>query len=188
MATRHFSLQRGPAPSHSSAQTARAQLGLTQQELAQLLGVSRTALAMAEQGSRDLPSAAAQRLLNLLQALAALPAPVPAAVLSTSQREDLEIRLQAIQLAEYPLRQQLRRVQIKLAQARLRQQAEPALRATLLATEALAHRKLSRLAEAADAYLRDEGATPALLELRLQVLAFERAEVARLLNGPALAG
>lgn len=179
---RHFSHQRGPLASHGIEQTVRVQLGLTQQDLARLLGVSRTALAMAEQGSRDLPSPAAGRLLAMWQALAEMPAPVSATVLSARQREDLSMRLQAIQLEEYPLRQQLRRVQIRLTQARVRQQAEPALRAALPATEALAHRKLGRLAEESDAYLRDEGATPALLELRLRVLAFERAEIEQLLK------
>ncbi|RZK43849.1 MAG: helix-turn-helix domain-containing protein [Hymenobacter sp.] len=179
---RHFSHQRGPLASHTTEQAVRAQLGLTQQDLARLLGVSRTALAMAEQGSRDLPSAATVRLLGLWQALATMPAPVAAAVLSAGQREDLSIRLQGIQLEEYPLRQQLRRVQIRLTQARVRQQAESVLRAALPATEALAHRKLGRLAEAADACLRDESATPALLELRLRVLAFERAEIEKLLG------
>ncbi|RYY19410.1 MAG: helix-turn-helix domain-containing protein [Cytophagaceae bacterium] len=178
---RHFSRQRGPLASHGTAQAVRAQLGFTQQDLARLLGVSRTALAMAEQGSRALPAAAAARLLTLGQALAAMPTPVPVAVLSARQREALAMRLQAIQLEEYPVRQQLRQVQIRLAQARVRQQAEPALRAILPATEALAHRKLGRLAEESDAYLRDEGATPALLELRLRVLAFERAELEKLL-------
>jgi len=144
---RHFSHQRGPSASHTTEQAVRAQLGLTQQALAQLLGVSRTALAMAENGRRDLPPAASVRLLNLWQALAAMPAPVPAAALSPEQRENLSIRLQAIQLEEYPLRQQLGRVQIRLSQARLRQQAESVLRASLPATEALAHRKLGRLAE-----------------------------------------
>jgi transcriptional regulator with XRE-family HTH domain len=177
----HFSHQRGSLSSHTTEQAVRAQLGLTQQALAQLLGISRTALAMAEQGSRALAPAASQRLLSLWQALAAMPTPVPVAVLSADQREKLSIRLQAIQLEEYPLRQQLQRVQIRLAQARLRQQAEPALRAALPATEALAHRKLGRLAEEADACLRDEGSEPALLELRLRVLAFERAEIERLL-------
>ena len=36
-------------------------------------------------------------------------------------------------------------------------------------------------AEEAEQYLRDEAATPALLELRLRVLAFERAEIERIL-------
>jgi transcriptional regulator with XRE-family HTH domain len=178
----HFSHQRGPSSSHNTGQAVRAQLGLTQQDLAQLLGVSRSALAMAERGSRDLPPAIAQRLLSLRQALDTLPVPVAATVLSAEQREKLAIRLQAIQLEEYPLRQQLQRVQIRLNQARLRQQAEVVLRAALPATEALAHRKLGRLADAADACLRDEGGEPALLELRLRVLAFERAEIEQLLK------
>jgi transcriptional regulator with XRE-family HTH domain len=178
---RHFSHQRGPSASHTTEQAVRAQLGLTQQALAQLLGVSRTALAMAENGRRNLPPAASVRLLNLWQALAAMPAPVLAAALSPEQRENLSIRLQAIQIEEYPLRQQLGRVQIRLSQARLRQQAESVLRASLPATEALAHRKLGRLAEEADACLRDEGSEPALLELRLRVLAFERAEIEKVL-------
>ena len=183
MATRHFSHQRGPAASHGLAQTVRAHLGLTQQDLAHLLDTSRATLAMAELGQRDLPPAAPLLLGQLRQALAALPAaatatPVP---LSPDQRDTLDLRRQGIELEEYPLRQQLQRVQTRLLQARQLQQAEPIWRAALPATNALVHRKLSRLAEKAEAYLRDEGATPALLELRLQVLAFERAEIERII-------
>lgn len=184
MATRHFSHQRGPAPSHGIAQTVRAHLGLTQLELAMLLNVSRGTLAMAELGRRDLPPAATVLLAQLLPTLLATPAPAAAAPapLSPDQRDVLDLRRQGIGLEEYSLRQQLKRVQTRLLQARRRQQAEPVLRAALPATDALAHRKLSRLAEAAEQYLRDEGATPALLELRLRVLAFERAEIERLLG------
>lgn len=183
MATRHFSHQRGPAASHGIEQSVRARLGLTQLDLAMLLDVSRATLAMAELHRRDLPPAANLLLAQLGQALAAAPpeaaaAPAP---LSPEQRDTLDLRRQGIGLEEYPLRQQLKRVQTRLLQARQRQQAEPVLRAALPATNALAHRKLSRLAEEAEQYLRDEGATPALLELRLRVLAFERAEIERIL-------
>jgi transcriptional regulator with XRE-family HTH domain len=184
MATQHFSHQRGPAASHSTEQAVRAHLGLTQLELATLLSVSRATLAMAELGRRDLPPAATVLLAQLLPALIATPtqaagAPAP---LSPNQREGLGLRRQGIGLEEDSLREQLKRVQTRLLQARQRQQAEAVLRAALPATEALAHRKLSRLAEEAETYLRAEGATPALLELRLRVLAFERAELERLLG------
>jgi transcriptional regulator with XRE-family HTH domain len=183
MPTRHFSHQRGPAPSHGIAQTVRAHLGLTQLELAMLLNVSRGTLAMAELDRRDLPPAATVLLAQLLPALLATPAPVDTtAPLTLEQRDTLELRRQAIELEEHPLRQQLKQVQIRLLQARQRQLAEPILRAALPPTDTIAHRKLSRLAEAAEQYLRDEGAAPALLELRLRVLAFEREELERLLG------
>jgi transcriptional regulator with XRE-family HTH domain len=183
MATRHFSHQRGPAASHGIEQSVRARLGLTQLDLAMLLDVSRATLAMAELHRRDLPPAANLLLAQLWQFLAAPPETAAvSAPLSPEQRDTLDLRRQGIGLEEYPLRQQLKRVQTRLLQARQRQQAEPVLRAALPATNALAHRKLSRLAEEAEQYLRDEGATPALLELRLRVLAFERAEIDKLLG------
>jgi hypothetical protein len=74
-------------------------------------------------------------------------------------------------------------VQTRLLQAHQRQLTEPMLRAALPPTDTRAHRKLSRLAEDAEACLRDESATPALLELGLRVLAFEQAEIERLLSG-----
>jgi len=184
MATQHFSHQRGPAASHGLEQSVRAQLRLTQLDLAMLLSVSRAALAMAESGRRSLPPAAHLLLDQLWQTMAAAPVETAAAStpLSPEQRDTLSLRRQGIGLEENPLRQQLKRVQTRLLQARQRQQAEPVLRATLPATNTVAHRKLSRLAEEAEQYLRDEGATPALLELRLRVLAFERAEIERLLR------
>jgi transcriptional regulator with XRE-family HTH domain len=181
MATQHFSHQRGPAASHGIEQTVRAHLGLTQLELAMLLNVSRGTLAMAELGHRDLPPAATAVLAQLLPALLATPPPASAAPLTPEQRDALDLRRQGIGLEEYPLRQQLARVQTRLLQARRRQLAEHVLRAALPPTDTLAHRKLSRLAEAAEACLHTESAAPALLELRLRVLAFERAEVERIL-------
>jgi transcriptional regulator with XRE-family HTH domain len=182
MATQHFSYQRGPAASHGLEQGVRAQLGLTQLDLAMLLGVSRATLAMAELGRRSLPPAAHLLLVQLGQTMAAPQESAAAsAPLSPKQRDTLNVRRQGIELEEYPLRQQLERVQIRLLQARQRQQAEAVLRAALPATNTVAHRKLSRLAEEAEQYLRDEAATPALLELRLRVLAFERAEIERIL-------
>lgn len=187
MSSRHFSHKQGSSPSHGIEQTVRAHLGLTQQELARLLGVSRTTLAMAEHGSRDLPPAVSVQLLRLWQAIADAPAtpetPVP---LSSAQRDTLDLRRLAIKREEYPVHQQLKRIQIRLAQARQRQQVEPALRAALPASEVQAHRWLGRLADEADARLRDEGGEPVLLELRLRVLAFERAEIDKLLGEPIL--
>jgi transcriptional regulator with XRE-family HTH domain len=185
MATQHFSLQRGPTASHGLAQTVRAHLGLTQQDLAVLLGVSRATLAMAELGRRSLPPAANLLLAQLGEAVTTVPeaataTPTP---LSPAQRDTLTVRRQGIGLEEHSLHQQLKRAQTRLLQARQRQQAESVLRAALPATNAAAHRKLSHLAEESEQYLRDEGATPALLELRLRVLAFERAEIDKLLGG-----
>jgi transcriptional regulator with XRE-family HTH domain len=181
MASQHFSHQRGPASSHGIEQLVRAHLGLTQLELAMLLNISRGTLAMAELGRRDLPPAATAVLAQLLPALSATPPSASAVPLTPEQRDTLDLRRQSLGLEENSLRQQLARAQIRLLQARRRQLAEPVLRAALPSTDTLAHRKLSRLAEAAEACLRDESAAPTLLELRLRVLAFEQAEIERIL-------
>ncbi len=55
MNRRHVSGSKGPKPSYNMLQLVRTHLGLTQQQVADLLGVSRTAVAMEERGERRLP-------------------------------------------------------------------------------------------------------------------------------------
>ena len=185
-----FSHFQGPQLADNTSQLIRGHFGLTQPELAGLLGVSRSTVAMSEQGetgARSLPTAAWQRLMALALAmpvpdgLALVPA-VPAIVaLLPYQREELELRLRRLQVDEYPLQKQLAQAQTHLAQARLRLQALPALRTAFPVDDERAQRWLTRFGEDAETTLRDEGATPAQLQLRLDVLAFERAGITRLL-------
>ena len=184
---RKFSSGRGPRPFLNATQLVRAHLGLTQQDLADLLRVSRGAVAMDERGERFLPGASAERLRQLGQVLPVPdgPAPVPAVpapVLSADDRETLDLRRQGLALEAYPLKKQLARVEVRLAQARLWQQALPALRVAFPAEDAFAHQWLDYFAGKAAATLRDDSGTPALLGLRLATLAFEMAEIDRLLG------
>ena len=192
---RKFSRQRSPSPYLSLSEAVQASFGLTQEQLAYLLGVSRATLSLDGRptttpgGMRRLPLQALQRLTVLQQQLPAPygPAPTPAATaggaLLPDEQETLELRLQKIELERYPLEQQLARCQTRLAQARLRQQALPTLRATFAPDDARAQQALDHLSQNADLTLRHDGGTPALLELRLRVLAFEAAEIERLLAG-----
>ena len=131
-----FSRHRAQQPDLAGGQKVRACFGLTQLQLALLLGVSREALAADEKERRYLMGAPGILLSKLGQVVRALPAdntlPTPPAVpgLSDYDRKTLRLRLMAIGLEErYRLRQQLARCQTELAQARRRQQALPALRA-----------------------------------------------------------
>ncbi|MGI4871846.1 MAG: helix-turn-helix domain-containing protein [Janthinobacterium lividum] len=168
----------------STGHFVRTELGLTQQELAWLLGVSRVALAKEEGNSRQLPPDAMRRLLDvarLLHTLAAPASPPPLPPPDAAQRETLALRLLAIQLAEYPVRQELARQQQRLAQFRRRTQAAPAIQALLPAEATHARQALDSLLRQADGYLALDATEPLLPELRLRVLAFERAEIERIL-------
>ena len=161
----------------------RAELGFTQQELAWLLGVSRVALAKDEGDSRLLPSEPGRRLFDfsrLLHTLPPLPDQPPPPP-DAAQREKLGRRLQAIRLAEYPVQQQLNRLHPYLRQLRRRQQAGPALQAALADTDR-PRQFLEILLREGAGLLALDATAPLLLELRLRVLAFERAEIERLLN------
>ena len=192
---RRFSHQRPVSPYLNLLEAVQAGFGLTQQQLARLLGVSRTTLTMegraatAPGSARQLPSAAVVRLVALQQQLPAPygPAPVPLAapggVLAPDERETLQLRLQKIGLEKYPIEKALARCQARLAQARLRQQALPNLQAALEPDDERGRQQLDYLAQGAALTLRHDAGTPALLELRLRVLAFEAAEIERLLAG-----
>ncbi|MFD2785648.1 antitoxin Xre-like helix-turn-helix domain-containing protein [Hymenobacter rubripertinctus] len=189
---RKFSRHRAPSPHLSLLQAIQAHLGLTQAQVADLLDVSRATLSqdgrLTDTGMvRRVPSAAMLRLLALQQLLPAphgpapLPPPRPPAPLLAEERETLELRRQKIDLEKYPLEKALARCQTRLAQAQLRQQALPALQAALGPDDEQLGLLLDMLIRRADFTLDADDSTRQLLELRLRVLAFEAAEIARLL-------
>jgi len=127
----------------SSVEILQAYFGFTQQDMAILLGVSRTTLAMhgrpgtAVGSERSMPSAAILRLVSLLPNLpppygsATEPPAEPAPELADYERKKLKWRLTEIAIAEYPLQEKLERCQNRLAQARRCLHALPTLRAAL---------------------------------------------------------
>lgn len=192
MSRRKFSRHREPTPYLNGAALLRANFGLTQQEMANLLGVSRASVAMDERGERLISGAAGLRLRQLEQAVAphliAGPLPVPAGpppALSAYECETLRLRLMGIELAAYPLRKQLARCQTRRAQAALRLRVLPVLRAAFPSDDARAQRWLEYFGDMAQLMLDEVGATPELLTLQLAVLAFEATETKRLLGDAA---
>lgn len=158
--------------------------------MADLLGVTRAVLSMSNQPGRTLPFEVWQRLQWLLDALppapvatADGPAPVPPApplpppAFSDDERQGLDLRRRGLELQAQALSRQLARCQTRLAQARLRQQAIPGLRALFLVAEELAHVRFNIWERRAAYTLRTEGNAAALLELRQSVLAFEAEEI-----------
>ena len=152
------------------------------------MAVSRSAVALHERGDRRLP----QRTEALLEPLyAVLPPPeatdqpLPAPVLTAADRAELTLLRQALALQIYPLEQELARCRVRLAQAQLWVQALPALRATFSAANNSAQLWLNDFNSKAAAIRQEEAAQPALLKLRLATLAFEMAEIDRLLGEAA---
>ena len=147
-----FSRHRAKQPDLAGGQKVRACFGLTQLQLALLLGISREVLAADETGWRYLSGPPARLLNELGQVVRALPADKdsptqpPASELSDDSRDTLRLRLMGIGLEEYRLRQQLERCQTGLAQMRRREQALYALRKALPADNAYAVRWLTQFA------------------------------------------
>ncbi|WP_400190122.1 hypothetical protein [Hymenobacter sp. B81] len=182
MKRRKFSHHRPLQSSHNATQAVRARLGLTQDDLAYLMEVSRAAVAMDEHGTRFLPWPQAKLLFALQAALpAALPPPEPP-VLTEAQRDDLSFRRQGLRVAARPLQQKLEHLQVRLAQARCWQQVLPQLRTAFPADNAHAHEWLSLFERRAAGILRHEAGAPALLQVRLAAIALEIAEITRLLD------
>ncbi|TGE15839.1 hypothetical protein [Hymenobacter elongatus] len=184
MAKRNFSHGRGPTPFLSRLQLVQAHFGLSQQHVAELLLVPRATLTMDETGQRLLPLAATLRLDALRQQLPApygpAPAPpMPAPHLTEEEQWELQMRQRKIGLEEYSLEQALARSQNHLRQAQLRLQVLPALREAL--PDEWGQTWLNTFEAQAQLWLKYDTGTPALLELRLKVLAFEKQEIARLL-------
>lgn len=96
---RKFSHQKGPNQLRNTVQRVRAELSLTQDDLARLLDVSRSAVAMAERGARSLPWPNVLLLHALQTALLVPPlAPdtLPPPPLSAAERDDLASALAAL--------------------------------------------------------------------------------------------
>lgn len=187
---RSFSRNRGPKSYYNIQQLVRAHFGLSQPDVARLLHLTRATVAMDEAGQRNMPTAAWFRFHHLTQALPVPdgPAPVPEAGplrLAQEDQASLQLRLQGIEVQKYPVQQQLTRCQTRLAQARLRLQALPALQAAY--PDERGQRWLANFEAEAHEMLESEAVAAALLALRLRVLAFEQEEIARLL-GDAPAG
>ncbi len=168
-----------------------------------MLGVSRALLSMAQSGSRGLPLEARARAQRLHEALEPAPAPDgPAAgpppapepsapappLFSSDERWDLDLRRRGLALQAQAVRDQLARKQTRLAQARLRQQVLPGLRATLPPSDKAVQITFDYLERQAALDLETEAGPAALLALRLAVLNFEAAGIGRLLGeAPAAA-
>lgn len=189
---RKFSRNRPPAPHHSLLKAIQAHFGLTQERIADVLGVSRATLTQygtvsVEGTLRSLPTDALLRLVALQQLLPAPhgPAPTPpippTAPLPASDRETLDLRRRELQLQQYQVEQKLARCEVHLAQGRLRQQALPALRTVLDPADTLTESWLA-LFEREAHRMQEEESTAQLLKLRLRVLAFEAAEIEQLLG------
>lgn len=182
-----FSNQRGPLPFHNLSQRVRAHLGLTQDDLAMLLDVSRTAVSMDEHGTRRLPPAAQGLLLLLHQALppadappaADAPAPAP---LTDADRADLAFWRRELDLEAHTLQLQLERGQVRQTQAQRWQQLGPALQALFPADNPEARQWLERFERRAARRVRTDDAIPARLPLRLAAIAFEIAEITKRLG------
>jgi len=200
---RRFSRQRAPSPHLGLRQLVQAHFGFTLDELARVLGVSRAVLAMSDGVGRRLPTAATLRLHQLYAAIGApeaapetvaeatsetdLPPPAPpeAPALHPADATALRLRRQGLRIEGYKLAQQQARCQTRLAQARLRQQVLPGLAAALLPGEERLRQWLaSRAAPDPGEQLADASAL-AVLGLRQRVLAFELAELDRLLGSEA---
>lgn len=189
-----FSRHRGPRQYQPTMQRIQACFGLTQQELADVLGVSRGVLTMNGRGGRSLPPEAWTRLLQFHQALPvaqpdAEPAPAPAPSLPTpafsaDERQELDLRRRSLALKAVALGEERARRHTRLAQARLRLEALPGLRASFPADDEVAQALLKVWQNQAAATLRNEAGPAALLALRLRVLAFEVSETAKLLEEP----
>ena len=191
-----FSNQRGPAAHLSPLKQVQAHFGFTQQEIADVLGVSRAALTMAASHRRSLPADAGLRLLRLQQALPVAAPDVPSSpdasfatapptaappALSPDDWQDLDLRRRGLALQAHLLNEPLARHRTRLAQARLRLHVLPGLQAAFPATDELAQAMFKLWHRQANATLRNEAGPLARLALRQAVLLFEAAEIEKLL-------
>lgn len=192
---RKFSRHRGLLLQSNPVQRVQAHFGFTQQEVADLLDVTRAVLSMSGQPGRTLPFEARQRLQWLLDALPPAPVatadgpapappapPLPPPAFADDERQGLDLRRRGLELQAQALSRQLARCQTLLAQARLRQQVIPGLRARFPVADKLAHARFNIWERRAAAMLRTEGNAATLLALRQSVLAFEAAALGRRLG------
>ncbi|MCC2548036.1 helix-turn-helix domain-containing protein [Hymenobacter sp. BT175] len=169
----------------------RAGLGLTQEQLAGALGVSRGLITKVEAGQRTLPARAAHTLAWLAQALPPALPPSPFAPptatppLSADEQAVLQDRAGAV---AYEIRQLTRRLERGQARTRRAQdwlRAVPALQATLPADEEGPRLWLAATTAEAEAALEGEGrpVLHRLLTARLTGLQAEAAALATALGG-----
>ncbi|MBG8555711.1 hypothetical protein [Hymenobacter guriensis] len=182
-----FARHRSFTSNLTSTHQVQARFGLTQQQLADVLGVSRTALAMDALGERLLPIAAVLGLDALRRQLPppvgeALPLPVAESTPGPEDQKTLAMRLRGIAIADYPLQNQQERLQTRLEQAQARLQALPALHAAF--PEERGQRWLNLFEEEARIWLEHDGSALLQLTLRRKVLAYEAAEIRLLLGEP----
>ena len=182
-----FSRHRADQPNLGYGQRVRAGLGLTQAQLALLLGVSREVLAADEAGRRYLMGPAGRLLSELGGIVRELPAeeastPAPAPELPEAESKPLRLRLMGIKLRNTACGSSWPAAKRIWPRRRRRQQALPALQKALPADNAYAAIGLVQLTEEAALTLRYEGPREQLLLLRLRVLAFEASETEKLVG------
>ncbi|MCB2407424.1 helix-turn-helix transcriptional regulator [Hymenobacter lucidus] len=164
----------------------RTYFGLSQQELARFLGVSRALVALVETGRRTLPAEAATRLAILDSGIseeAATPVEVSRSALATW--EPLQLHQRKCLRQASGLRQELLQLQTQAAQYQRRLQALPLLSQALgqFPADAELQAWLEQLATEARYGLFDCGtAAQTLLTVRITALEFEAAEAYRQLG------
>jgi transcriptional regulator with XRE-family HTH domain len=198
-----FSHLDGPCPGLPPLQLLRAHYGLTQEELANFMGVPRATLSLDEKpsfrnGPRPVSTAAWLRLMPFMVAMPALdsveirPAyqPLPKVEVGDDElRQALRLRQMKCHVETSELQREQYRARVRQAQARLRLHTLPAL------LEAVPDSPLGKRQrvwldwfEYDARYILDDtkAATQyALRELRLRVLAYEATQLAELLDAGA---
>jgi len=187
---RKFSRHRGLLLQSNPVRRVQAHFGFAQQEVADLLDVTRAVLSMSGQPGRTRPFEARQCLQWLLDAPppepappAAGPAPAPVApappapAFSDDERQGLDLRRHILVHQAVALGRQLDGCHTRLAQARLRRRAIPGLRARSPVADELAHARFNIWERRADRTLRTEGNAAVLLALQQSVLVFEVGEI-----------
>ncbi|TGE23334.1 helix-turn-helix transcriptional regulator [Hymenobacter metallicola] len=169
----------------------RTGLGLTQEQLAGALGVSRHLVTKIEAGQRVLPARAGIILTWLTQALPPPGPPTPLPALNQEQAAPLHTRAAAVAHEMQQLTQRLERGQARTRRALDWLRAVPTLLATLPPDEAERHQLwvTTTTAEAKQALQGDgDPAQHRLLEARLAGLRAEATVLAAYLKVPLAAG
>lgn len=167
---------RVPAVPHYLA-LMREQLGITQAQLASVLGVARQFITQVEAGQRVLPPAAGQLVAWLGKVLAATDPPLPPA-----DPAPLQARAEAIAYEILQLGRRLTRGQARATRAARWLHAAPKLLAVLPPAATRQRLWLAATTAEAEAALEGEG-SPALHRLLVARLAGLRAEAAALTAG-----
>jgi hypothetical protein len=148
---------------------------------------------MEELGRASLPVRSLLLQIPLIQGIPAPDGPAPeppaeptAAGLAATEPL-LAKRAREVRYEMFRLTQQQEKLRVRLRQVRLRLQTLPALLASLGPADERQRRVLGYWADDAPAQLRDDEAALAMLDLRQRVLAFELAELEKLLPAPPAA-